>query len=129
MPFASHLDVLVVDDTSVSRALLCNSLEEIGIKRVRVENDGKSALHTLMAKPAHMVISDYNMPGLNGLELLKALRDFQATRGIGFILVTGRGDKALIDEGRKSGLNNYLPKPFTTPAMRACLEAVIGKIT
>lgn len=129
MPFASHLEVMVVDDTSVSRALIVNALEEIGIKRVRVENDGKAALTSLAQRPAHLVISDYNMPGLNGIDLLRAVREGPGTRGVGFILVTGRGDKALIDEGRKFGLNNYLAKPFTTPAMRACIEAVTGKIT
>ncbi len=128
MPFAKHLDVLVADDTSVSRALICNSLEEIGITRVRVENDGKSALDKLMMKPAHLVISDYNMPGLNGLDLLRALRDYQSTRAVGFILVTGRAERALIEEGLKWGLNNYLAKPFTTLSLKACIEAVTGKL-
>lgn len=129
MPIAQHIDVLVADDTAVSRALIVAGLEEIGITRVRVENDGKSALDKLMGKPAHLVISDYNMPGLDGLGLLRALREFKATRGVGFILVTGRGDKALIEEGRKWGLNNYLAKPFNTPSLRACVEAVTGKLT
>ncbi|HRO16495.1 MAG TPA: response regulator [Paracoccus sp. (in: a-proteobacteria)] len=128
MTSAKHLDVLVADDTSVSRALLTSSLEELGLTRLRTENDGKAALHQLMLKPAHLVISDYNMPGMNGLELLRALRDFRATREVGFILVTGRSDRALIDEGRKWGLNNYLPKPFTTAGLRACIEAVVGKL-
>ncbi|MBP1807580.1 response regulator [Rubellimicrobium aerolatum] len=128
MTYASHLDILVADDTAVSRALLCNSLEELGFTRVRVENDGKAALHKLMQKPAHLVISDYNMPGLNGIELLRALREFQATRSIGFILVTGRSDRSLIDEGRKYALNNYLAKPFTTIGLKASIEAVFGKL-
>lgn len=127
MSFLQHLDVMVVDDTSVSRGLLCNSLEEIGIKSPRVENNGKLALHQLMLKPAHLVISDYNMPEMNGLELLRVLRGYPATRTVGFILVTGSADRSLIEEGRKWGLNNYLTKPFNTPTLKACVQAVIGK--
>lgn len=127
MAFLQHLDVMVVDDTSVSRGLLCNSLEEIGIPTPRVEKNGKLALHRLMTKPAHLVISDYNMPEMNGLELLRVLREFPATRTIGFILVTGNADRSLIEEGRKWGLNNYLKKPFNTPTLKACVQAVIGK--
>ena len=128
MSLARNLDVLVVDDTTVSRALLTNNLQELGFTRLRVENDGKEALHTLMMKPAHLVVSDYNMPGVNGLELLRALREFPATRGCGFILVTGRMDATLLEEGRKWGLNNYLTKPFTTGGLKACIEMVVGKL-
>lgn len=128
MSITKNLDVLVADDTTVSRTLLTNSLEELGFTRLRVENDGKAALHTLMMKPAHLVISDYNMPGMNGLDLLRALREFPATRACGFILVTGRVDAALIEDGRKWGLNNYLAKPFTTISLRACIEKVVGKL-
>lgn len=127
MSFTRNLDPLVADDTTVSRTLLTNSLDELGFTRIRVENDGKAALHTLMLKPAHLVISDYNMPGMNGLDLLRSLREFPATRSCGFILVTGRMDRTLIDEARKWGLNNYLAKPFTTISLRACLETVVGK--
>lgn len=128
MSFLQRLDVMVVDDTSVSRGLLCNSLEEIGIVKLRVENDGKQALHQLMLKPAHLVISDYNMPHMNGLQLLRGLREFPATRTVGFILVTGSADRSLIEEGRKWGLNNYLTKPFTTVTLKACVQAVVGKL-
>ena len=129
MSFTKNLEVLVADDTTVSRTLLTNSLEDLGFTRIRVENDGKAALHALMMKPAHLVISDYNMPGMNGIDLLKALREFPATRGCGFILVTGRMDAALIAEAQKWGLNNYLAKPFTTISLKACIEKVVGRLS
>lgn len=129
MSIIKHLDVLVVDDTTISRTLLTSSLEELGFTRLRVENDGKAALHTLMMKPAHLVISDYNMPVMNGLDLLRALREFPATRSCGFILVTGRMDAALIAEAQKWGLNNYLAKPFTTISLKACIEKVVGRLS
>lgn len=128
MPFARHLKVLVADDTSVSRMLLLGGLDEIGIPNQRVTADGEAALKAMMAKPAHLVISDYNMPKLDGLGLLRALREYAPTSKVGFILVTGRSDRPLIEQGRKWGLNNVLAKPFTTQGLRTCIESAVGKL-
>ena len=128
MPLAKQLEIMVVDDTSTSRILICSALDECGLVNRRLAKDGEQALKALMVKPAPLVISDMAMPNLDGLGLLKALRDYAPTSRIGFILVTGRSDKALIEEGRKFGLNNFLAKPFTTEKMRACIEAVVGKL-
>ena len=73
MPFMQHLKVMVVDDTSVSRMLLVDSLNGIGIKNITLAGDGEQALQLMMASPCHIVFSDMNMPKLNGLQLLKAL--------------------------------------------------------
>jgi two-component system chemotaxis response regulator CheY len=123
-----HLKVMVVDDTSVSRMLLVDSLNEIGIKNIVLAGDGEQALNTMMASPCHIVFSDMNMPKLNGLQLLKALREFGPTRQCCFILVTGKGDRAMIEEGKKFGLNNFLAKPFTSATLKAAIEAVVGKL-
>jgi two-component system chemotaxis response regulator CheY len=128
MPIASHLKVMVADDTSVSRMLLVDGLNQIGITNVALAKDGEECLKAMMAGPSHMVLSDFNMPKLDGLQLLRALREYAPTRQVGFILVTGRGDKALIDQGRAYGLNNYLPKPFTVPSLKSTIEAVVGKL-
>ena len=128
MPFMQHLKVMVVDDTSVSRLLLVDGLNEIGLKNIALANDGEQALHLMMANPYHIVFSDMNMPKLNGLQLLRALREYQPTRQCCFILVTGKGDRAMIEEGRKYGLNNFLAKPFTTATLKAAIEAVAGKL-
>jgi two-component system chemotaxis response regulator CheY len=129
MTLANKLEVMVVDDTSVSRMLITEALAEIGIKSVAIAKDGKQALTALMAKPTHLVISDMNMPGLDGLGLLKGLRGFKPTSRIGFILVTGSPDKSLIEKGKVLGLNNFIAKPFTTKSIRAAIEAVVGKLT
>lgn len=129
MPAMQQLRVMVVDDTSVSRALLTDGLDQIGFKAIKVANDGEEAIKLMMASPCHLVISDYNMPKIDGLQLLRALRQHAPTSKVGFILVTGKGDKALIDEGKKWGLNNFLAKPFTVPALKTCIEAVVGKLT
>jgi two-component system chemotaxis response regulator CheY len=129
MSIRNKLEVMVVDDTSVSRMLITESLAEIGISNLSIAKDGKQALSALMTKPAHLVISDMNMPGLDGLGLLKALREFKPTSKIGFILVTGSADKSLIERGRRLGLNNFIAKPFSTKTVKAAIEAVVGKLT
>ena len=128
MPYMQHLKVMVVDDTSVSRMLLVEGLNEIGIKNTVLAGDGEQALQLMMQAPCHIVFSDMNMPKLNGLQLLKALREFGPTRQCCFILVTGKGDRAMIEEGRKYGLNNFLAKPFTAASLKAAIEAVVGKL-
>jgi two-component system chemotaxis response regulator CheY len=120
---------MVVDDTSVSRMLVIDGLNQCGIYNVSIAKDGAQALKALMANPVHLVVSDFNMPGLDGLGLLKALREYKPTSRIGFILVTGRGDKALIERGRQFGLNNYVPKPFTVQALKNSVEAVVGRLS
>ena len=128
MPYMQHLKVMVADDTSVSRMLLVDGLNEIGIKNTVLAADGEQALQLMMSAPCHIVFSDMNMPKLNGLQLLKALREYTPTRQCCFILVTGKGDRAMIEEGKKYGLNNYLAKPFTTATLKAAIEAVVGKL-
>jgi len=122
------LEVLVVDDTSTSRALICGALDTIGISNYRVARDGEEALKSMMVKPAPLVISDMQMPKMTGVGLLKALREYGPTSRIGFILVTGLADKNIILEGRKYGLNNFLMKPFTPESMQSCIEAVTGPL-
>ncbi len=128
MPYMQHLKVMVADDTSVSRMLLVDSLNQIGIKNVVLAADGEQALKSMMAAPCHVVFSDFNMPKLDGLQLLKAVREYAPTRQTVFILVSGKGDKEIIEQGKKLGLNNFLLKPFTVPGLKSCLEAVVGKL-
>jgi two-component system chemotaxis response regulator CheY len=128
MSILQKLEIMVVDDTSVSRMLITEALAEIGVKNISMAKDGKQALAALMAKPVHLVISDMNMPGLDGLGLLKALREFKPTSKIGFILLTGSADKSLIERGRQFGLNNFIAKPFSTKAVKTAIEAVVGKL-
>lgn len=129
MSLAERLQVMVVDDTSVSRMLVIEALNQIGIRQISFAKDGKSALDSLMVKPVHLVISDMNMPGLDGLELLKGLRSFAPTSKIGFILLTGSADKTLIDRGRAHRMNNYVTKPFTPDRLKSAIEAVVGRLS
>ncbi len=128
MSLMKSLRIMVVDDMSTSRGILTQSLDEIGIGNYLVENSGQTALSRLVAQPVHLVISDYNMPGMDGLHLLKALRENRSTSQIGFILVTGKPTNDIISFGQKLAMNNFLKKPFTTPALKQCIETVVGRL-
>ncbi len=128
MALKDVLKVMIVDDMSVSRGLLMQSLEEIGIKNIDFQKSGEDALNRITVNPAHLVISDYNMPGMNGLELLEKLRLNRLTQQIGFILITGSPSQEILDRGLKLGLNNLIKKPFTTQSLKASVEAVVGRL-
>jgi two-component system chemotaxis response regulator CheY len=120
-----QLKVLVVDDTTTSRMLVVEALREIGFQNITIAHNGEDALKQMMSSPAHIVISDFEMPGLDGLGLLKGIRSFAPTRHTPFVMVTGRGDKAIIEKGRQLGMNNYVAKPFTAATIKASLQAII----
>jgi two-component system, chemotaxis family, chemotaxis protein CheY len=129
MPAASALRVLVVDDQLTSRMLIREGLQQIGITHIEMAKDGEEGLKMMMTKPAHLVISDYNMPKLDGIEFLRAVRSHEPIAKCAFIILSGRGDKELVYKAVRCGVNNYLVKPFTVPALRAQIEGVIGKLT
>ncbi|KPP83743.1 MAG: two-component system, chemotaxis family, response regulator CheY [Rhodobacteraceae bacterium HLUCCA08] len=128
MSLKDSLRVMVVDDMSTSRAIITNTLDEIGITNNVAEADPKQALAKLVGNPVHLVLSDFNMPGMDGLGLLQALRQNRSTARIGFILVTGRATPEIIQQGQKLGLNNLIEKPFTPQKMKACIERVVGRL-
>ncbi len=128
MALRDQLRIMVVDDMSTSRGLITQALDAFGIRNVVSAPDGMSALQTLARTPVHLVISDYNMPGMNGLQLLHSLRQGATTKGTGFILITGRADRTTIEQGRQLGMNNFIKKPFTPQDLRTCIEAVVGRL-
>lgn len=128
MSLKDNLRVMVVDDMSVSRALISQSLEEIGIRHFATESDSSAVLEKLASHPVHLVISDMNMPGLSGLDLLAALRQNTATQRIGFILITGTPTPEVMRRGQELGLNNLIRKPFTPATVKAAIERVVGPL-
>ncbi len=129
MPAASAIKVLVVDDQLSMRALIKTSLQQIGIRDIREAADGEAGLQELLSKPAHLVISDYNMPKADGLVFLRAVRSNPATAKTAFVMLTGRADKELVTRAVQYGVNNYVVKPFNVQQLREKLEAVFGKLT
>lgn len=128
MSLKDSLRVMIVDDMGVSRGLLVQAIEEMGIWKNQAENDGQAAFTKLVNDPVHLVLSDYNMPGMDGLQLLQALRQNRTTARIGFILVTGNPTPDLVAKGKALGLNNIIKKPFSTASMKQCIESVVGKL-
>jgi len=128
MALRDQIRIMVVDDMSTSRGLITQALDAFGVRNVSTAENGKEALQILATKPAHLVVSDYNMPEMDGLQLLQYLRGSPKTKGVGFVLITGRAEQQIIDHGKKLGMNNYLKKPFEPSDLRNCIEAVVGKL-
>lgn len=128
MALRDQLRILVVDDMSTSRGLITQALETVGIRNITTASDGRGALQSIERSPVHIVVSDYNMPGMDGLSLLQALRQGAKTKGVGFLLITGRADRAIIDRGRQLGMNNFLKKPFQPSELKAAIEAMVGPL-
>ena len=129
MPAAASLHCLVVDDQMTMRSLVRTSLQQLGVREIREAADGEIALRDVITKPAHLIISDYNMPNLDGLGLLRAIRAHPPTSKTAFIMLTGRADRELVQRAVQFGVNNYLVKPFTTAQLKDKLEGVFGPLT
>lgn len=129
MPAASAISVLVVDDQMTIRTLVRSGLQQLGFKDIREAPDGEAALRLLLTQPAHLVISDYNMPKLDGLGLLRAVRAHPPFKSIAFIMLTGRADSDLVQRAVQFGVNNYLVKPFTVQVLKEKIEGVFGALT
>lgn len=128
MALRDLLHVMVVDDMSTSRGLILQALDAFGVRNVRYASDGPSALSALSQQPAHLVISDYNMPGMDGLHLLHALRQDPTLKATGFILITGKAERSIVEAGQKLGMNNFIKKPFQPADLLKCIEAVVGRL-
>ena len=128
MSLREQLRVIVVDDMATSRGLITEALTVIGIQHVRSANSAAAALTDLATHPAHLVISDFNMPGMDGLQFLDALRKGPRTAKVAFLLITGRASTEIIAQGRKLGMNNYVTKPFEAKDLLRAVEAIVGRI-
>lgn len=129
MPAASGISILIVDDQMTMRALVRNGLQQLGFADFRESPDGEDALKQQITKPASLVISDFNMPKLDGLGLLRAIRAHPPVAKTAFIMLTGRADRELVQRAAQFGVNNYLVKPFTVATLKEKIEAVFGPLT
>ena len=129
MPAASAIRTLIVDAQASMRALIRTSLQAIGCREFREAADGEAGLREAITSPVHLIISDFNMPNLDGLGLLRAVRAHPPTAGTAFIMLTGRADRELVARAVQFGVNNYLVKPFTVAQLKEKLEGVFGPLT
>jgi two-component system chemotaxis response regulator CheY len=129
MPQASAVEIMVVDDQRAMRALVRDSLAQIGCARVSECGDGHEALQSLRARPVHLVVSDLNMPVMDGLTLLRAVRSEPSLANTAFIMLTSNGEVELVKQAIALGVNNYLVKPFTLGMLKRKIESVFGPLT
>ena len=129
MPAASAIRVLIVDDQLTMRGLARSTLQQLGFTDISDAGDGEEGLKALVNKPAHLVISDYNMPKMDGLGLLRAVRAHPPIANTAFIMLTGRADKELVQRAVQFGVNNYLVKPFTAADLKGKIEQVFGPLS
>src|ERR1700724_1201725 len=129
MPAAAALKVLVVDDQRTVRQVTRLALEKIGVRVIHEAENGVSALQKALSQPIDLIISEFSMPEMDGLGLLRAVRGHPAVRKLPFILITRRGDRELVVVAAKAGVNDYLIKPFTEAVLRHKVEEVLGKLS
>ena len=107
------MNILVVDDFSTMRRIIKNILRQLGYLNVMEADDGTTALDVLGREKIDFVISDWNMPRMSGLELLKAVRTKEEWKDMPFLMVTAEGQKEHVIEAVKHKVSNYIVKPFT----------------
>jgi two-component system chemotaxis response regulator CheY len=119
------LTVLVVDDFSTMRRIVRNILRELDFKNILEADDGTSALEILKANKVDLIVSDWNMPKMTGLELLKLVRSSEQTKTIPFLMVTAEAQKENIVEAVKARVSNYIIKPFTAMTLSEKLAKIL----
>jgi two-component system, chemotaxis family, chemotaxis protein CheY len=123
----TEINVLVVDDFATMRRIVKNSLKQIGFRSILEADDGTTALEVLKKQQIDLIISDWNMPKMTGLELLKSVRKDEATKNIPFLMVTAEAQKDNVIQALKAGVSNYIVKPFTQDAIKTRLFQILDK--
>ncbi len=126
MAIDTSIKVLVVDDFATMRRIVKDVLKQLGFDNIVEAGDGSAALDILKKEKVDLIVSDWNMPKMTGLDLLKAVRVDDDLKGIPFIMVTAEGQKDNVIEAVKAGVSNYIVKPFTPETFGEKLEKVLG---
>jgi len=120
------MEVLVVDDFATMRRILKNILKQIGFTKISEADDGKSALNMLKKQKFDLLLCDWNMPGMSGLELLNEVRSDNELKDTPFVMVTAEAQKDNILAAVQAGVSNYVVKPFTAETISEKLEKVFA---
>lgn len=129
MPAASAIKVMVVDDQASMRAMIRVALQDFGFKDVRDKGSAVEAFSAVKSDRVHLIISDYNMPDMDGLQFLEAVRKDDVIGKTVFIMLTGSSDRELVQKAAALGVNNYLVKPFAPAALKEKIERVFGALS
>ena len=118
------MKILVVDDFSTMRRIIKNILKQIGFINIDEAENGGIALSKIGDGNYDFVISDWNMPEMTGIELLKMVRANEATKDLPFLMVTAEAKKENVVEAVKAGVNNYIVKPFTAEVLQEKISKI-----
>ncbi len=116
---------LVVDDSLTMRRIVCNALREIGYHDYVEAADGAQAMDRLAEGPVDFVITDWNMPNVNGLELTQSIRSNPSTGDLPILMVTTRGMVEDVMAAMEAKVNNYIVKPFTTDVLNEKIQMIL----
>ena len=119
-----NMKILTVDDFSTMRRIIRNMLRQLGYSNIVEAEDGTVALSLLKREKVDFVISDWNMPNMSGLDLLKAIRADAHLKPLPVLLVTAEALKENVVEALKAGVNNYVVKPFTAETLKGKIDAI-----
>ena len=127
MTVDKNMAVLIVDDYKTMLRIIRNLLRQIGFNNVDEASDGATALQKLRRDNLGLVISDWNMEPMTGLQLLKEVRADEKLRTLPFIMVTAESKTENVIAAKKAGVNNYIVKPFNAATLKTKMTAVLGE--
>ena len=123
-----QIKILLVDDQRSIRDLARFTLEQCGLTDIEEASDGSKALQIVRSGKIDLVISDWNMEPMDGLQLLKTIRADNKIGQTPFIMMTAQADKKYVQMAAEAGVNNYVVKPFNAETVKKKIEQVMGKI-
>ncbi|HPC02738.1 MAG TPA: chemotaxis response regulator CheY [Syntrophales bacterium] len=123
-----NMKILVVDDFATMRKVVRNLLKQVGYENIAEAEDGAIALRILKSQKVDFVISDWNMPNMNGLELLKAVRADGDLAKTPFLMVTAEALQENVIAAVKAGVSNYIVKPFTAEVLNEKIKKIVEKL-
>ncbi len=121
-----NMRILVVDDAQTMRRIIVNLLRQLGFTNMTEADDGTTAWEKLNAEHIDMVISDWNMPKMTGIDLLKKVRESEKYKLTPFIMVTAEGKRENVIAAVQAGVSNYIVKPFNAATLKEKMTKVIG---
>nr|WP_308389843.1 chemotaxis response regulator CheY [Acidithiobacillus sp. AMEEHan] len=123
-----NIRILVVDDFATMRKVVRSLLASLGFSQITEAEDGVQALRTLQSQPFDFVVSDWNMPNMQGIDLLRAIRADPSLRTLPVLMVTAEAKRENILEAAQAGVNGYIVKPFTAETLREKLDAIFTRL-
>ena len=123
-----NMKILVVDDFSTMRRIIKNLLRDLGFTNTQEADDGNTALPMLQTGTFDFLVTDWNMPGMQGIDLLKAVRADSKLKSIPVLMVTAESKREQIIEAAQAGVNGYIVKPFTAATLDEKLQKIFERI-